>query len=737
MRLVALAAFFFLIGETLWGAGTASAARFGKYHLTGSIGAEFKKEQENSAGSDSDFSSFEHKYKLDVSSFVLSPRLLTYQLGVSLTKGTTKTKGDSSDIDNLGYNANTEIFAGRPFATSLFTNRDTTQTVTPAISSAGSSLVTQTSTMRGAMMQLNYKIFPTTISIDEELQEGTSGAQRIDRTVRNVRLNAHKDVYGFSGRYAYAYTDTEDNTEHRDTSVTSSLNRGSSTAHEATAYLEKNFSPTMNLREDIRFTSTKSRDVGQNILTGRVTEKSTNYTLTTADETVTFNAVAGNLTATLPTAVGKAGVIFSIVKIDASVNTVTVTPSGVETIGGASSLILAAQWSSVTIKGNGVNWDIESVNSSPLNPTPLRNTKDTNINSNTFLRYRPSENFSNDTSVNLYYFERQDAGQNTVQGTNTKGWNALVNNNTIYQINPEWSLNGALGGSYYDTGGDNKTISENVSGTLNYLKAVSGWNLRVAPTAGVILSQETNNEDRKTENIGLSTSADKNFPWLNSNLRFGASTGKTYSSPGGDTSNWQLNAGWNAAPTERLQLQSTVRYLVEDSRSDTLTITAAGASTLQSDKRTSKTMSVDLNYFWNVYVSENKQVNINGGGVWNDQKSESAGSGSGGAGGSGSTSSTTESTFLYSQILFRAVPLRSLFFDCSLRGEWNRTNLETVPPTADSRLSPERTAYIWETSINWRVRRIFVELKQSWRQENSFGIPYDKQTFSLKIVRPF
>lgn len=87
--------------------------------------------------------------------------------------------------------------------------------------------------------------------------------------------------------------------------------------------------------------------------------------LTTA--TVTLNkysspfrpvdATAGNITITLPTAVGTY-VMFSFVRKDASANTVTIDGNGSETINGALTYALASQYSAVTIMSDGANWFI-------------------------------------------------------------------------------------------------------------------------------------------------------------------------------------------------------------------------------------------------------------------------------------------------------------------------------------------------------------------------------------------
>jgi hypothetical protein len=68
------------------------------------------------------------------------------------------------------------------------------------------------------------------------------------------------------------------------------------------------------------------------------------------------NATGGAITMNLPAAASATGLIFNIKKIDASANAVTVDPSGAETIDGAATLALTAQWQSTKIQSNGTAW---------------------------------------------------------------------------------------------------------------------------------------------------------------------------------------------------------------------------------------------------------------------------------------------------------------------------------------------------------------------------------------------
>jgi hypothetical protein len=81
-----------------------------------------------------------------------------------------------------------------------------------------------------------------------------------------------------------------------------------------------------------------------------------NYTVTTLDELVTVDATGAARTITLPTAVGRNRRIV-VVKTDSSGNAVTVATTGGQTINGASTKVLSAQWSTAELLPTaGGNW---------------------------------------------------------------------------------------------------------------------------------------------------------------------------------------------------------------------------------------------------------------------------------------------------------------------------------------------------------------------------------------------
>lgn len=81
------------------------------------------------------------------------------------------------------------------------------------------------------------------------------------------------------------------------------------------------------------------------------------YTVKDSDNTVLVDAFSGNITITLPTAVGRKGKIFNIKKIDSSANSVIIDP-GTQTIDGNSTYTIGTQYESVTLISDNLNWFI-------------------------------------------------------------------------------------------------------------------------------------------------------------------------------------------------------------------------------------------------------------------------------------------------------------------------------------------------------------------------------------------
>lgn len=84
--------------------------------------------------------------------------------------------------------------------------------------------------------------------------------------------------------------------------------------------------------------------------------KQQDYTLTTDDYTVLVNCSGGNVTITLPTAVGCAGRLYVIKRVDSSVNSVNIDAHGSEQIEGSTSLVGVAAGGSLTLQSDNSGW---------------------------------------------------------------------------------------------------------------------------------------------------------------------------------------------------------------------------------------------------------------------------------------------------------------------------------------------------------------------------------------------
>jgi hypothetical protein len=90
------------------------------------------------------------------------------------------------------------------------------------------------------------------------------------------------------------------------------------------------------------------------------TSKTATYTADATDYTIFCDATSGAITIDLPSAsaTGATGRVYVIKKTDNSGNAVTVDPNSTQTIDGATTYVLSAQYKYVTIQSNGTNWFI-------------------------------------------------------------------------------------------------------------------------------------------------------------------------------------------------------------------------------------------------------------------------------------------------------------------------------------------------------------------------------------------
>lgn len=87
-----------------------------------------------------------------------------------------------------------------------------------------------------------------------------------------------------------------------------------------------------------------------------VTTITVDTTLTTAHNIVLVDASTGAVTLTLPAAAVYAGPGYTIKKIDASANAVTIDGSGAETIDETTTRILTMQYDAVEVMSDGTEW---------------------------------------------------------------------------------------------------------------------------------------------------------------------------------------------------------------------------------------------------------------------------------------------------------------------------------------------------------------------------------------------
>jgi hypothetical protein len=80
------------------------------------------------------------------------------------------------------------------------------------------------------------------------------------------------------------------------------------------------------------------------------------YAVLDADDVILVDATLGNVEVDLPAAGSHAGRLLRVKKIDASINTVTIDPSGAELIDGAANLVLALQHEVAGFVSDGTEW---------------------------------------------------------------------------------------------------------------------------------------------------------------------------------------------------------------------------------------------------------------------------------------------------------------------------------------------------------------------------------------------
>jgi len=103
---------------------------------------------------------------------------------------------------------------------------------------------------------------------------------------------------------------------------------------------------------------TSTFDTDGSVGAGDVSSVNTNTTLDDTHSVVLVDATGGVVTITLPAVSGIVRRRYTIKKIDSSANAVTIDGNGAETIDGATTQNLAAQYDTLEIVTNGTAWFI-------------------------------------------------------------------------------------------------------------------------------------------------------------------------------------------------------------------------------------------------------------------------------------------------------------------------------------------------------------------------------------------
>ena len=97
---------------------------------------------------------------------------------------------------------------------------------------------------------------------------------------------------------------------------------------------------------------------GGNIAQRTIDNTDSPYSSLTTDEAIACDDTAGSITINLPAAASNAGKVYRVTKISSASNTVTVDANGSETISGALTQVISAQWTSMSFYSDGTNWII-------------------------------------------------------------------------------------------------------------------------------------------------------------------------------------------------------------------------------------------------------------------------------------------------------------------------------------------------------------------------------------------
>jgi len=236
-----------------------------------------------------------------------------------------------------------------------------------------------------------------------------------------------------------------------------------------------------------------------NAANAAVVTKTTNYTITSTDDTILADASGGSFTLTLPSASSNSGKIFRIQKIDSSLsNSITISRAGSDTVEGDTSTSLVTQYDAVTLISDGsATWYILA-RQFPQTWTSFS----TNLNGG-------SPSFGT-LSINTAYWRRNSANtieiKYAVKTSNTSGAAAGSGTYTL-------TIPGSLTADTTVLTADSNLMGSNVgSGSIGFVTGPS-WN-----NMGVVLYDSTHLGFTVNTGGGSLGWASSNFSLSNANL---------------------------------------------------------------------------------------------------------------------------------------------------------------------------------------------------------------------------
>lgn len=98
--------------------------------------------------------------------------------------------------------------------------------------------------------------------------------------------------------------------------------------------------------------------VNGSVMSARYRNVTASGSVVSGDYLIVADATGGAITMALPPAALVPGRIYAFKRVNSGANAVVIDPNASETIDGAATYTLSAQWNSVTIMNNGIAWFI-------------------------------------------------------------------------------------------------------------------------------------------------------------------------------------------------------------------------------------------------------------------------------------------------------------------------------------------------------------------------------------------